>query len=383
MVESLTPAAPQRLSRTARFGILSAQTSPPCGTAKFTTGLSSALHAHGSDTDVIWVPDGELPLNSSAPSVDSCRNLLNQADVAVIQYGNAVDCIDGETAIDILDGLRVPSIVIAHAVPKKPTAQQRSVLKTIAATASHLVVTSEAARLRLFQTYDVDRRTVSMIPLGATIPDTPRVKVPSRPTILTCGLLGPGKGIEKVIDAMPLLKDLPGRPRYMVAGPTHPRVLAADGEAYRSARIEQALRLDVADSVKFDSGYYAGAMLTALIQQAAVVVLPFDDEHVSCGVLVDAIASGRPVVASGFPHAVELLDSGAGIIVDPDDTEALASALRTVIRQPRLAGTMAAEARSRAAELAWPVVAGAYIRLAQHLLAERRPRRTDGLSPFG
>ena len=383
MGESLTPAAPQRLSRTARFGILSAETSPPCGTAKFTTGLSDALRTHGSDADITWVPDGELSPNGAAPSVDSCRNLLDQADVAVIQYGNAVDRIYGDGVIGILAGLRVPSIVVAHSVPKSPTAQQRSALEAIAATASHLVVTSEAARLRLLQTYDVDRQRVTMIPLGAAIPEAPRVKLPSRPTILTCGLLGPGKRVEKVIDAMPLLKDLPGRPRYLVAGPTHPRVLAAEGEAYRSARIEQARRLDVADSVKFDSGYYSGPMLTALIQQAAVVVLPFDDEHVSCGVLVDAIANGRPVVASGFPHAVELLDSGAGIIVDPDDTEALASALRTVIRQPRLAGTMAAEARSRAAELAWPVVAAAYIRLAQHLLAERHPRRVDGPSPFG
>jgi glycosyltransferase involved in cell wall biosynthesis len=187
--------------------------------------------------------------------------------------------------------------------------------------------------------------------------------------------MGPGKGIEKVIDAMPLLKDLPGRPRYVVAGPTHPRVMAVEGEAYRSARIEQARRLDVADSVKFDPGYYSGPMLTALIQQAAVIALPFDsDEHVSCGVLVDAIANGRPVVASDFPHAVELLNSGAGIIVDADDPEALASALRTIIRQPRLAGTMAAEARNRAAELTWPVVAAAYVRLAHHLLAEWRSR---------
>jgi glycosyltransferase involved in cell wall biosynthesis len=383
MVESLAPAALQRLPRTARFGILSAHTTPPCGPAKFSMGLSDALRTHGSDTDVIWVPDGELPspprvmgvrLNGSAPSVDSCRNLLDQADVAVIQYGNAVDCIDGDHVIDILQGLRVPSIVIAHTVPKDPTAQQRSILEAIAAGASHLVVTSEAARQRLCLTYTVDRQRVTMIPLGATIPDAPRVKVPSRPTILTCGLLGPGKGIEKVIDAMPLLKDLPGRPRYVVAGPTHPRVLAAEGEVYRSARIEQARRLDVADSVKLEPGYYSGPMLSALIQQAAVVVLPFDEEHASCGVLVDAIANGRPVVASGFPHAVELLDSGAGIIVDPDDTDSLASALRTVIRQPRVAGTMAAEARNRAAELAWPVVSAAYIRLAQHLLAERRSR---------
>ena len=57
----------------------------------------------------------------------------------------------------------------------------------------------------------------------------------------------------------------------------------------------------------------AAAHLTELIQSAAVVVLPYDStEQVTSGVLVDAIASGRPVVATAFPHALELLESGAG-----------------------------------------------------------------------
>jgi glycosyltransferase involved in cell wall biosynthesis len=192
---------------------------------------------------------------------------------------------------------------------------------------------------------------------------------------LTWGLLHPGKGLERVIDAMPSLNDVPGRPRYLVAGPTHPEVLAADGETYRDARIEQARRSGVADSVSFDPGYYDGSMLTALVQQSSVVVLPYDSkEQVTSGVLVDAIANGRPVVATAFPHAVELLNSGAGIVVDHDDPVALASALRQIVTQPRLAGSMAAEARRRAPEMAWPVVAGAYLRLAQHLLSDRRAR---------
>ena len=58
----------------------------------------------------------------------------------------------------------------------------------------------------------------------------------------------------------------------------------------------------------FDAGYRDVPMLTDLIQSAAVVVLPYDStDQVTSGVLVDAIASGRPVVATAFPHAVELL----------------------------------------------------------------------------
>jgi polysaccharide biosynthesis protein PslF len=112
--------------------------------------------------------------------------------------------------------------------------------------------------------------------------------------------------------------------------------------------------------------------LTALVQSATAVVLPYDStDQVTSGVLVDAIASGRPVVATAFPHAVELLGSGAGIVVGHDDPGALVSALRRVLTEPRLAGAMAAEARRLAPAMAWPVVAKAYLGLAHRLLAGR------------
>jgi polysaccharide biosynthesis protein PslF len=205
------------------------------------------------------------------------------------------------------------------------------------------------------------------------LPTIPRVKRPSRPTILTWGLLRPGKGIERVIDAMPSLADVPGRPRYVVAGPMDPAISAAEGEAYRDERIEQARRLGVADSVTFDPRYYDKSSLAELIQQASVVVLPYDStEQVSSGVLIDAFANGRPIVATAFPHAVELLGSGAGMVVDHDDPVALAVALRQIITQPRLAGSMAAEVRQQAPTVAWPVVAAAYVELAQRLLTSTR-----------
>ena len=80
-------------------------------------------------------------------------------------------------------------------------------------------------------------------------------------------------------------------------------------------------------------------------------------------------------MATAFPHAVELLCGGAGIVVDHDDPDALQTALRQVLTQPRLAGSMAAEARVIEPQMAWPVVANAYIRLAQRLLAEQQDAR--------
>jgi glycosyltransferase involved in cell wall biosynthesis len=372
----------QHPSGRTRVGILSPFPPAAGGLAAFSAAFSDALGALGADVSVVRVADGspssrdgvvgEL-VNDSAPSVGSCLDLLNRGDVAVIQHDYGVyGGVDGNELVDIIGGLRVPSIVVAHTVLKKPTPHQHSVLAWIAATADQVVVMSEVAKQRLCAEYGVDRRKVTTIPHGAVVPSEPPMKRPSRPTLLTWGLLGPGKGIERVIEAMSSLDHLPGRPRYMVVGPTHPDVLAEEGEAYRDALMEQVRRGGVADSVLFDSRYFNGAMLTALIQSAAVVVLPYDStDQVNSGALADAIAAGRPVVATAFPHAVEVLRNGAGVFVDHDDPDALVTALRNVLTQPRLAGSMAAEARGLAPDMAWPVVAAAYLRLARQLIAKR------------
>jgi glycosyltransferase involved in cell wall biosynthesis len=322
-----------------------------------------------SDARVI----GEL-VNGSATSVAATSELLNQSDVAIVQHDYDIyGGVDGDEVVDILGGLRIPSIVVAHTVLKNPTPHQRSVLETVATMADQVVVMSEAARQRLCLNFAIDHRKVITIAHGATVPTSPALMRSGRPTLLTWGLLGPGKGTERVIDAMGSLRQLNGRPRYLIAGRTHPKVLAADGEAYRDARAEQARRGGVADSVFFDATYRNVSSLTALIRSSAVVVLPYDStDQVISGVLVDALASGRPVVATAFPHAVELLSSGAGIVVGHNDPDALASALRQLLTDPRLAGSMAAEARRLAPAMAWPVVATAYLRLAQGILANRR-----------
>ena len=245
-------------------------------------------------------------------------------------------------------------------------------LEEVVALADRVIVMSEVARGRLFDGYAVDRGKVDIIPHGAALPVGAPLAPPDRPTVLTWGLLGPGKGIERVIDAMVSLKDLPGRPRYLIAGRTHPKVLATQGEAYRDGLTAQARRLGVADAVSFDGEFRSPEALTGLIQQASVVVLPYDSkDQVTSGVLVDSLASGRPVVATAFPHAVELLGSGAGTIVGHDDPDALVSALRRLLTDSRVANSMASQARGLAPAMAWPVVANDYVTLAQRLVAAR------------
>jgi polysaccharide biosynthesis protein PslF len=367
------------------IGILSTFPPTACGLATFSAALAAGLAGRGADVRVVRVGDGTPTsdrrvvgeiVEGCATSLADGAAQLGRCDVVVVQheyglYGGA----DGDEVLDVLGALEargVPTIVVAHTILAAPTLHQRAVLEDVAALAGRVVVMSEAARLRLCSTFDVDPSKVVTIPHGAA---TPKARPPTgwagRPTLLTWGLIGPGKGIERVIDAMQTLQELRPRPRYLVAGRTHPKVLAADGEAYRNARVEQAWRLGVAASVTFDAGYRDVRSLTDLVLAATVVVLPYDsDDQVTSGVLVDAIAAGRPVVATAFPHAVELLASGAGIVVAHDDPDALTRALVQVLTVPGLAAGMAAEAARLAPGLGWPVVAGAFLDLAHQLLAE-------------
>jgi glycosyltransferase involved in cell wall biosynthesis len=381
---SLTPAVVpyQGLSRVPSIGILSTYSPTRCGLAAFSAALSEGLRANAARVDVVRIADGppsddvdvvgELT-NGVPASVAACVDVLNRSDVVIVQheygiYGGA----DGGEIVDIVRGLRVPSIVVAHTVLKDPTPQQRWIMETIAAEVDQVVVMTAVAHERLCEGYDVDRRKVTTIPHGATVVANVQVKRSGRPTLLTWGLLGPGMGIERVIDVMDSLSELPGRPRYLIAGSTHPKVLAADGDAYLDSLRERAKSRGVADSVSFDPAHRGGAALSAMVQSASLVVLPYDStDQVASGVLVDAIANGRPTVATAFPHAVELLGDGTGMVVPHDDTDALRSALHMVLTQPRLAGQMASRARLLAPTMAWPVVAKDYLLMAQRLRAKR------------
>jgi polysaccharide biosynthesis protein PslF len=375
----IAPFGLQHFSYTPSFSILGTYSPTACGLATFSEALANGLTARGATVSVVRIADGEISkapnvagelVNGSASSIAATSELLNQSDVALIQHEYGIyGGPDGDEVVQIMSGLRVPSIVVVHTVLKDPTPHQLSVLESVMALADQVIVMSEVARQRLCAGFAIDGDKVTVIPHGAALPNANGVPRPERPTILTWGLLGPGKGIERVIDAMPALKCLPNPPRYTIAGRTHPKVFAAQGDSYREALVAQAKRLGVADSVSFDDVYRTPEELTALIQSATVVVLPYDSkDQVTSGVLFDSLASGRPIVATAFPHAVELLGSGAGTVVAHDNPDALLAALRQLLTDPGVAESMATEARWLAPSIAWPVVVGAYVTEAQRLL---------------
>ncbi len=373
------------------YGVLSTYPPTQCGLASFSRALVTHLSEAGETVGVVRVVDADevgagpalarqgqdlgdtLWVRDRPGGAAAAAAALNRYDVAVIQHEYGIfPGPDGHEVLQVVRALRVPTITVLHTVLVTPSDSQRQILEELAAHSSALVTMTRTARDRLVAHYAVDPSRVVVIPHGAEpspVSSGRRLRRPDQaPTVLTWGLLGEGKGIEWAIDAMSLLSDLHPRPQYRVVGQTHPKVKAQHGEAYRERLVQRAR--SAADAVQFDGRYLTSAELQAQVAQCDVVLLPYDSrEQVTSGVLIEAVTAGKPVVSTAFPHAVELLSSGAGLLVDRQDPGAIAGALRRVFTEPGREAAMAAEASRIAPELLWPAVADRYRELGEKLHA--------------
>jgi polysaccharide biosynthesis protein PslF len=370
---------------TTRFGFVSTYSPTICGLATFTASLFNELvTSAGNDGRVIRLVETPQPqaglevigqmVAGDLPSAYRAAELLNDGDIAIVQHEYGVyGGPDGDEILVLLRALTVPSVVVLHTVLSAPTPHQKSVLEAVVASADAVVTMTVTAHNRLATGYAVDMRKVNVIPHGAPAVRSHELSVRAdRPTVLTWGLIGPGKGIEWGIEAMAALADMYPTPRYVIAGQTHPKVLLRDGEAYRDRLKAQVAALELGECVSFDSRYRDNVSLGELVDSADVVLLPYDStDQVTSGVLIEAVGALKPVIATRFPHAIELLGDGAGLLVPQKNPAAIAEALRTLLTDRELAAGMTKAAGAAGSELVWAAVAQRYLNLAGDLISAR------------
>ena len=163
----------------------------------------------------------------------------------------------------------------------------------------------------------------------SVIPNPPALPAPSAPTlplpprfILGVGRLEPQKRWDRLIAAFARLDD------RAVA-------LVILGEGSRRAALEaQVHALGLADRVHLP-GHVADPL--PIMTRARVLALTSDYEGVP-GVLREALSVGTPVVATACSHAIpEIVDTASrGTIVQPDDADALVTALDAWLAPHRL-----------------------------------------------
>jgi glycosyltransferase involved in cell wall biosynthesis len=260
-----------------------------------------------------------------------------------------------------------PRVFTAHdIVPREPRRGQTAAFRRITQAMDAVVVHSEHGAERLRCSLGVPGERIRVIPHGAfehlthlpverALP--PKLAAVQLPVILFFGYLSRYKGVDVLLEAFAQVDGA----ELWVAGV--PRV---DMDELRTLA-EQA-----PGRVRFIPRFVDEDELPALFRRADLVVLPYREIDQS-GVLYAALAFARPLVVTRVGGLPELADRhGAAVAVPPDDPEALAGAIASLLRdraeRERLA---AAAARAARTEYSWDEVARRHLELYRDLGAGR------------
>lgn len=216
----------------------------------------------------------------------------------------------------------------------------------------------ELVRSHLGGQYDILFNGVE-IDLIASTPPTPTAS----PTIFFCGRHEERKGLAVLLEAF---RSLPATTRLWIAsdGPDGPRLRAEHGEDKRITWLGR-----ISDAEKF-----------ARLRGATVFCAPSLHGESFGVVLIEAMAAGTPVVASGIDGYRNVATDGVdALLTEPGDAVALAAAIGAVLDDPLLTASLRAAGHRRATDFSMTTLAAEYTRIYRQLIERDEPPRIHPL----
>ena len=379
-----------------RIAFLGAYLPRLCGIATFTHDLCEAVAVAApasqcfagavNDRIEVYHYPSRVRFELDEKDLDSYRRAadflnFNNADVLCVQhefgiYGGSA----GSHLLALLKEVRMPVVTTLHTVLREPNPAQQKVMEELIRRSDRLVVMARKGAEILRETYGVPDTKVDLILHG--IPDIPFVDssiykaqfgVEGRVVLLTFGLIGPGKGIEYAIEALPEIVKRHPNVVYLVLGATHPHLVAREGERYRLGLERLAEDRGVKDHVIFYNRFVSLDDLKEFIGATDIYVTPYlNQAQITSGTLAYVFGAGKAVVSTPYWHAQELLADGRGILVPFRDPQAIAEGVRAFLDDPGRLQETREKAYQIGREMIWPAVAQRYIESFQRARTERR-----------
>lgn len=254
-------------------------------------------------------------------------------DVVVLQWWHPITALSSWFVARQARKAGARVVFVCHnAWPHEGFPLARSLTRLALRTAHSLIALSDpvAAELRRL----LPETPMSVVPhppfsvLGPTPharPDRWRRRInapPGAKIVLFFGNVRPYKGVRDLVDAFPQVRAATNAV-LVVAGTFFESI-----EGYR-ARIDE---LGLADSVRLFDEYVPNEEVAPLFELADVVVLPYRSASQS-GVIPLAAAFRKPVVATDTGALPDAL-AGTGLVVAPEDPDALGAALVRALHEP-------------------------------------------------
>lgn len=275
----------------------------------------------------------------------------------------------GSHLLALLKEVRMPVVTTLHTVLQDPDPVQRKVMDELSRRSDRLVVMARKGAEILTGTYDVPAGKIDVIAHG--IPNIPfadsekskaQFGVEGRKVLLTFGLLGPGKGIEYAIEALPEIVARHPSTVYLVLGATHPHLVAREGESYRLGLERLAEERGVKDHVIFYDRFVSSKDLAEFIGATDIYLTPYLNEaQITSGTLAYVFGAGKAVVSTPYWHAQELLGDNRGILVPFRDAHAIAQGVCAFLDDPARMERTRHEAYRMGRAMIWPAVARRYL----------------------
>lgn len=178
------------------------------------------------------------------------------------------------------------------------------------------------------------------------VPPRPEMVADGRLNVLFVGRLDPRKGLPVLLDAFPRLRRAVPEARLVVVG-----------SSFLRGWLERRLPAREREHVHF-AGAVTALELPSWYASAHVVASPALRNESFGIVLLEAMAAGRPLVASDIPGYRSVIEhEDDGVLVPPGDVAALSSALASLLRDPARRLALAARGRARAETFGWDTVA--------------------------
>lgn len=241
--------------------------------------------------------------------------------------------------------------------------------RTMRRRADHFILHGESLCRIFHETWGVPRERMTPIQLGAVEFSRwrdPNLELPARGHLLLFGRIQRYKGIPVLIEAAERLKCSPEQLKIVIAG-------RGDDMAPHRAKIEstgQSERFVILNE------FIPEPMADALFAHARAIVLPYTEASQS-GPATAALVYGKPVIASNIGGLPEIVRDGeTGLLVPPNDPEALAQAIDRIVDDQALADKLAEGAkRVGRDELSWSALAAPTIDVYNRAIAHRRSQR--------
>jgi len=187
---------------------------------------------------------------------------------------------------------------------------------------------------------------------------------------LSLGLLGPGKGIEMMINALPAIVQQFPNFLYAIGGVAHPDC-GPPCRAYVDYLKSTVQRLNRTRNVQFMESFLEDSQIHEYLQATDFFVALYSASLVtSSGTVSSALAAGRVVVATPFVYAREMLRFNQGVLVRFNDPVSVSAAVVELCRNDEKRKLISDNAYRFGQRMRWNSVAAQYSTLLEEIVQE-------------